>query len=137
MEEDYSDIIQLKHPEPKGHQRMSMQARAAQFAPFAALTGHSAAIAETARYTEEELIPERDRLAQLDIKLKRLLSIQDKKATICVTFFLPDTRKNGGSYQQVTDNFLRLDINTHSLVMTSGLSIDIRHITDIQLPEDL
>ncbi len=54
MKDTYDDIINLPHYEPKYHPRMSMQSRAAQFAPFAALTGHDAAIKETSRKQQEE-----------------------------------------------------------------------------------
>ena len=73
MKGKYDDIINLPHPESKKHPRMSLQDRAAQFSPFAALTGHSAAIDETARLTERKLELNEEKKAELDRMWQYLL----------------------------------------------------------------
>ena len=93
----YDDIINLPHHVSKTRTLMSMENRAAQFAPFAALTGHDAAIAETARLTSEK--PELS-LEELDRLSRRLAYAVEKDAIVTITFFQPDAFKNGGSYSQ-------------------------------------
>ena len=129
--DDYSDIIMLPHPEPRGRRRMSMQARAAQFAPFAALTGHSEAIAETARMTEEEILLYEDNLVLLNRTIKELIPLLDSRPEVSITYFEPDERKSGGSYKHVTGVVLKIDETTHSLVLEGGLQIEIKHIIDL------
>ena len=87
----YDDIIDLPHYEPK-HKRMTMENRAAQFAPFAALTGHGAAIAETARLTDSMT----ELSADEQIRLSRILNYAyEKHLEINLTYFIPDARKAG------------------------------------------
>lgn len=93
----YDDIINLPHHVSKTRTPMSMENRAAQFAPFAALTGHDAAIAETARLTSEK--PELS-TEELDKLSRRLVYAIEKDATIRITYFQPDSFKHGGSYCQ-------------------------------------
>lgn len=102
----YDDIINLPHHVSKTRKPMSMESRAAQFAPFAALTGHDAAIAETARLTSEK--PELS-LEELDKLSRRLVYAIEKDATINITFFQPDASKHGGSYKQVVGKVKKID----------------------------
>lgn len=102
----YDDIINLPHHVSKTRKPMSMESRAAQFAPFAALTGHEAAIAETARLTSEK--PELS-LEELDKLSRRLVYAIEKDATINITFFQPDASKHGGSYKQVVGKVKKID----------------------------
>jgi len=131
MTDDYKDIIGLPHPEPHGRQRMSMQARAAQFAPFAALTGHSDAMAETARLTEDEVCLYEDNLAQLDQKLQELLSRSGERPSVTITYFEPDARKSGGSYRQATGFIQKVDDFSHTLTLDNGLIIELNRIVDL------
>ena len=91
----YDDIIDLPHPTSARHPRMPMRDRAAQFSPFAALTGHGAAIAETARLTDQKIELAEDEKAVLDQKLRLLLETGGEGT---FTWFLPDAKKEGGSY---------------------------------------
>ncbi len=131
--DDYSDIINLPHPEPQYRQRMSMQARAAQFAPFAALTGHDAAIEETARLTEEEINLCEDDQARLDQQMSLLLSMLDKRPLVTITYFIPDVHKKGGCYKSVTSIVQKVDDYTNTLTLEDGEKIEIRHIIDIRM----
>lgn len=101
MNHPYDDIFNLPHHVSERHPQMSMYNRAAQFAPFAALTGHDSAITEAARLTEaEEELSESD-AEVLNRKLAYLQSL-DEKPTISVTYFVPDDKKEGGSYHTAT-----------------------------------
>ena len=88
---------------------MSLYDRAAQFSPFAALTGHSAAIAETGRLTDQRMELDEYEMAQVDAELQRLQELLPGRPTASITYFVPDERKNGGSYQTVTGEVKRID----------------------------
>lgn len=130
---DYSDIIDLPHIEPQNRQRMSMQARAAQFAPFAALTGHSAAIEETARRTEDEMELCEDDRSLLDRKMSLLLSRLEERPQVTLTYFAPDALKKGGSYKSVTGIVQKVDDYNRILTLESGTKIEMQHIVGIQI----
>ena len=101
MKHPYDDIIDLPHHVSERHPQMSMYNRAAQFAPFAALTGHNAAITEAARLTEAEQELSESDAEVLNRKLAYLQSL-DEKPSISVTYFVPDDKKEGGSYHTAT-----------------------------------
>lgn len=128
----YSDIIDLPHVEPFNRQRMSMQARAAQFAPFAALTGHSAAIEETARRTEDEVDLCEDDRTLLDQKMNEFLSHLEDRPQVSFTYFVPDALKKGGSYKSSTGIVQKVDDYTRTLTLEGGERIEIGRIIDIQ-----
>ena len=90
MSGSYDAIINLPHPTSERHPRMSVQDRAAQFSPFSALTGHAAAIAETARLTERRMELDEDTKAELDRKQACLLEHIGEQPEVTVTWFQPD-----------------------------------------------
>ena len=98
MTEKYSDIINFPHPNPQNHIRMSISARAAQFAPFAALTGHSDAIIETARLTDNKIELDESIKGAINQKLMTLKTNLKKCPIVTITFFSPDKKKAGGRY---------------------------------------
>ena len=102
MSGKYDDIINLPHPTSQNHPRMSLHDRAAQFSPFAALTGHHAAIAETGRLTDQRIELDESEIARVDAALQHLQELLPERPTVSITYFVPDERKNGGSYQTVT-----------------------------------
>ena len=122
----YDDIINL--PYPRKLQKMSNYDRAAQFAPFAALTGHGEAIAETARITESALELSDDGIAMLNEKLRRL----EPGEKVTVLYFQPDSRKAGGAYVRYTGIVKKLDDYAGNLVMAEGAEIPFSRIADIQ-----
>lgn len=134
IEENYSDIINLPHPEPpQRHQRMSMMARAAQFAPFAALTGHDDAIAETARLTEHKIELDgvlNDELNEAFVLLQERIN---SHPVIEVKHFVPDARKQGGSYHTISGAVKRLNLDNHYLIMTDGTAIPIANIISLKI----
>ena len=90
----YDDIINLPHPTSVKHPRMPLSDRAAQFAPFAALSGHSTALAETARLTDQRMELDEDARAVLDLKQQLLLERIKEQPEIMVTWFQPDEKKD-------------------------------------------
>ena len=132
MTDDYSDIINLPHHVSKNHPQMSREARAAQFAPFAALTGYDDVIHETARLTDEQVELEEYDSERLNRKFAELMTILDDHPEITVSYFLPDERKAGGSYTTVSGTVKKIDTYEHLLWMDDGTEIPIVDIIDIQ-----
>lgn len=135
MSEKYDDIMGLPHPEPVNHQRMSMMARAAQFAPFAALTGHDAAIAETGRYTHQQVEVSDTIADELDRTIAVLHESIALHPRVQVTHFVPDSRKEGGSYHTVTATVGRIDLDNHTITLEPGIVIGLCNIISIVIVE--
>lgn len=128
----YEDIIHLSHHVSPKRPQMSMKDRAAQFAPFAALTGHEEAVRETARLTDSKIELDENEIQLLDQKLQ-YLEAQAKQPVIEITYFLPDQRKSGGAYVDVQGRIKRIDPYSHSLRMEDGTEIPITDILKIDL----
>lgn len=128
----YEDILDLPHHVSKTRPQMSMLDRAAQFSPFAALTGYDAAIKETGRLTDEKIEMDEDTKAALDMKQAYLIEIIDEQPEIFITYFLPDTKKSGGAYVTVTGNLKRYDEYERLLILTDGKKIPMDDIADIE-----
>ena len=127
----YDDILYLNRPESR-HPRMSRENRAAQFAPFAALTGYEACIEEEGRLTERRRDREEDSRALLDEKLRILRNRISEKPEIEVTWFCPDTRKAGGSYRTACARALKLDAYHAVCLLEDGSEIPVREIFDMK-----
>lgn len=127
----YDDIIQMPHHVSATRKRMSMLDRAAQFSPFAALTGYDAAIRETGRLTENAIDLDVDSKAILNEKLQNLSALQEAQPEITVTYFVPDERKNGGAYVTVTGKVKKVDPYEQVLLMTDGTAVCFRRILEI------
>ena len=136
MSGTYDDIIALPHPEPRTHPRMSLHDRAAQFSPFAALTGHSAAIAETGRLTASRITLDESEIARVDAALQRLRELLPQAPAVSITYFVPDERKAGGSYQTVTGTVRRIDTVNSVLLLTDQRAIPIPDIFNVTVQED-
>ena len=106
--------------------------RAAQFSPFAALTGYDDAIKETGRLTDEKIEMDEDRKAALDMKQAYLIEMIDEQPEISITYFLPDAKKSGGAYVTVTGNLKRFDEYERLLILTDGKKIPMDDIADIE-----
>ena len=128
----YDDIINLPHHVSSTRPHMSIEERAAQFSPFAALTGHEDAIKETARPTEREIILDENELEILDEKLKAILSDKSDNKNIIVVYYVPDENKNGGKYVECSGRVKKMDEYRHVLVMEDGTEINVGRIADIQ-----
>jgi len=127
----YDDIINLPHHESKKHSRMSLEARSAQFAPFAALTGYDEAIKETARQTDKRIEINEELKKFLNEKLKLIKKEIQKKPKIIVTYFVPDSKKEGGKYITVKGNVIKIDEYKKKMILENNTEISISEIIDI------
>ena len=122
----YEDIVNLPHHVSKTHPPMPMAKRAAQFAPFAALTGYGDAIAETARFTDNMVTLDESAIDELERKLREAV-MMDKNITI--TCFVPDEKKDGGSYVSVSGRIHKMEPGI--IVMDSGVRIPVERIREL------
>lgn len=133
MSGKYDDIIHLPRHVSKKHARMSRLDRAAQFSPFAALTGFDATIAETGRLTDGSIQLEEDRKQMLNETLRQILEVIGTQPQVRITYFLHDDRKEGGAYVTVCGRVKKIDAFAHTVVLTDRTAISIDLITEIQL----
>ena len=131
MSGKYGDIIDLPHPTSQNHSRMSLHDRAAQFSPFAALTGHHAAIAETGRLTDQRIELDESESARVDAELQHLQELLPERPTGSITYFVPDERTTGGSYRTVTGEVKRIDTVGGVIQMMDRREITIEEVFSI------
>lgn len=131
-EHRYDDIINLPHPVSTKHPHMAPIDRAAQFSPFAALTGHDAAIEEMARLTEERAQLDENSKELLDVRLQVLREHLTERPEVTFTFFEPDERKSGGSYVSVTGKVKKIDAYEVKIMLDNGIGIFIDDIVAIE-----
>lgn len=128
----YDDIINLPNPTSKNHPRMSLHDRAAQFAPFAALTGHDAAIKETARLTDERLELSDEVIMKLNDQLNMIRDNIGTEQEISITYFVPDDKKSGGAYLTHSGIVKKIDEFERKLIMQDETVIPTEQISVIQ-----
>ncbi len=131
MEPKYRDIASLPHPTSKTREPMSRQRRAAQFAPFAAVVGHEAAVAETARLTERRRELEEDALAELDRRWREVCASAERQPLVEITYFVPDARKDGGAYRTVKGRLTAYHRDENTVCVNDTL-IPLADVTDIR-----
>ena len=129
----YDDIIHLPHHVSAARPRMSPHDRAAQFSPFAALTGYEAVISETGRLTDCRVELSEDRLAELDRVQRLIASRIGEQPAVTVTWFADDERKVGGQYITAVGNVCRLDTYNRQLLMTDGTRIPLDDIFQLTM----
>lgn len=132
-EHKYDDIINLPRPVSKRHAPMSNIDRAAQFSPFAALTGFDGTIQETARLTDGQAELDESSKAELNEKLQLILESIDTQPQVTITYFQNDERKSGGAYISVTGRVKKIDPYSRCVVMTDGSTVSIDRICDIEI----
>ena len=132
MSGKYDDILHLSHPTSKKHPRMPISDRAAIFSPFAALSGHGAAIAETARLTEQKIELDEDTKAELDRRQAVLLEHMDERPELTVTWFQRDEKKDGGAYLTTTGRLKKLRELERILVLTDGTEISLEDVVTLE-----
>lgn len=130
MSGPYDDIIGLPHPTSERHPRMPIANRAAQFSPFAALTGYEDAVKETARLTDARAELTEEEKSALDAKLRLLAG--PANGEVSLTCFQPDGRKAGGAYFTVTSAVKKIDSFAREVVLTDGRRIPVDDIVDVQ-----
>ena len=128
----YDDIINLPHYTSSKRPRMAMIDRAAQFSPFAALTGYDAAVKETARLTEDRVELDEYQKSALNERLQILQERLSNAPVISITYFVPDERKSGGAYCTETGVIKKFDYYERAVIMRSGTHIPIDEIIGIE-----
>lgn len=132
MKNSYDDIIHLPHPTSTAHARMSTASRAAQFAPFSALTGHDAAVKETARLTDRQTELEEGELANLNSKLRILADHRAERPEVSIIYFRPDTKKAGGAYVSTTGIVKKVDDFEGVITLVNGEHISFEYVLKIE-----
>lgn len=128
----YDDIINMPHYQSKKHPQMSIYMRAAQFSPFAALTGFEEQTEETARLTDERIELDENKRAELDEKLNELMSYDNlMDVKVSITYFEEDLLKSGGKYREVHVNIKKIDAINRCIVLDDRSKILIDDIYDI------
>lgn len=130
--ENYDDIINLPHHVSATRPQMSMIDRAAQFSPFAALTGYDAAIKETGRLTDEKIELDEESLNILNMKFQILVDSLADEPEVTFTYFKPDERKSGGSYVGLTGTVKKVDDFERLIVTQNGTKIPMDDILNIE-----
>lgn len=127
----YEDIIDLPHHVSKVHTPMSMTERAAQFSPFAALTGYDSAIRETARLTDEKAVLDNSELILIN---SLILDAFENTREISIVYFVKDERKkNGGRYEDITGFIRKIDDYEGRLIMSDGTLIPLEDIVKAEI----
>ena len=134
MSGPYDDILHLSRPVSQSHPPMSRADRAAQFSPFAALTGYEDAVRETARLTQGRLELTDEEKASIDGVLQALSVHLSEHPFVIVTYFLPDEKKDGGAYVTVSGCLRRIDVLARQLLLLDGTQIPIDDISQLQCP---
>ena len=130
-DKQYDDIINLPHHVSKKHPQMSLYARSAQFAPFAALTGYEDAVKETARETSQRIEIDEESKLILDSKLQIILEQIKTKPEVAITYFVPDLKKDGGAYITVNGIIKKIDMYNQYICLVDNTEIPINDIIDI------
>ena len=131
MKTPYDDIIHLPHHVSQNHPQMPHRDRAAQFAPFAALTGYEAAVGETARQTTERRELDAQETAELNRRLTDLAARLPDHPEVTVEYFVPDDRKAGGAYVTMTGVVRHISVAEKTLVMEDGTVISLEDVDSV------
>jgi len=131
----YDDIIYTPWPRLTKRARMSLEDRAAQFAPFAALTGYDAVLAETARLTQNPVFLTEESLEELNAQLRRAQARLDAQPGVRLTVYYEDENKAGGRFETVAGNLKKIDGYLGGLVLTDGREIPFFRICDLELDD--
>lgn len=129
--ENYDDIINMPHHVSEKHPRLSMEQRAAQFAPFAALTGYSDAVKETARVTEDRIELDDEEKDIIDNKLREIQNKLQSNPKATITYFVSDLKKSGGEYVTIIGTIKKIDEYKQCLILNDKSIIPINDIIEI------
>lgn len=128
----YDEIINIPHFDPIYHKRMSITERAAQFSSFAALTGYSESVKETARITKSMKELSEDMKYEIDMKLQLIETHIKEKPEISVVYFIKDKKKTGGNYLEYTGTIRRIDKVGGKIIFSDKTTISLSDIIDIK-----
>lgn len=129
---NYDDIIDLPHHVSETHPPMSRADRAAQFSPFAALTGYDTAVRETARVTERRIELDEGVKAELNARLNCILEHLSEHPQVSITYFVPDEKKSGGAYRTVTGAVRKLDGFAKTLTLVDGTVVPVEEMIHVE-----
>ena len=129
----YDDIINLPYKKSTARKQMSVSDRAAQFAPFAALTGHDEAIQETARLTNKRIYLDEYEIEELNRKILILKDREKENPKISVTYFVPDIKKDGGEHVTKSGNLKRIKDTEQMVVFCDGSEVFVKNIIGITI----
>ena len=132
MNNRYDEIMGLPHHVSKTRPQMPMSDRAAQFAPFAALTGYDSAIKETGRLTDERIELDEEALTALDRKYQLLMDTLDDAPEVTIIYFQPDERKAGGQYVSATGTVKKVDTFGRRIILQDGTRIPLDSVFDLR-----
>ena len=131
MNGKYDEIMGLPHHVSKTRPQMPMSDRAAQFAPFAALTGYDSAIKETGRLTDERIALDEGALTALNMRYQLLMDALDEEPEVEITYFKPDERKAGGKYVSAVGAVKKIDDFERRITMQDGAKIPMDEVLSI------
>lgn len=131
----YNDMIDLPHHVSERHPQMDRLSRAAQFIPFAALSGYDDAIEEESRQTDERIELTEERIADINRKLFALMNDVNKHPAVRISYFEADQRKPGGAYHTVAGVIKKMFISEKIILLNNDLAIPFSDITEIE-PEE-
>ena len=128
---NYDDIINLPHHVSTKHPPLSIEQRAAQFAPFAALTGYEEAVKETSRFTEDKIELNDEEKAIIDSKIREIKNKLNSNPKVTITYFIPDSKKTGGAYVTIMGNVKKIDEYKQCLILNDKSIVPIKEIIEI------
>lgn len=131
----YADMLSLPHPVSSKHPRMSVHDRAAQFAPFAALTGYEDAIGEAGRLTEHPVFLTESAVEELNLALQALAAQLPQRPNVMLTWYRPDERKAGGAIINITGIVKKIDSYHQLLLLEDGTKVPLQALLQLQFPD--
>lgn len=134
---DYEDIIHLPHHVSSVHPHMPVSDRAAQFAPFAALTGYGDVIKETARQTDKKPELSEDERQELNYKIQLACALPGEKPELVLTYFVPDEKKSGGACHTARGKIRRIDPDAGQIILEDGMRIQLDCVVDIDSEKNI
>lgn len=127
----YDDIINLQHHVSTKHPRLSVEQRAAQFAPYSALSGYGDAIKETSRITENKIELSDDEKSKIDNILQQIMKEISNKPKVTITYFIPDMKKKGGKYNTQVADIKKVDKFKQIIILEDKTEIPIQDVIKI------
>ena len=129
----YDDIIDLPHHVSRRHPPLDRDSYAAQFSPFAALTGYDGIVAESARATNSRIELDDEVKEWISGKLSFILSHPEDEKTVSITYFIPDRKKEGGEYVTAVGTIAGFEELTRNIRMSDGTEIELDEVTDFRI----
>lgn len=133
----YGDIIELPRHISKRHTPMNIQNRAAQFAPFSALTGHNDEVMEKARLTEDFILLDESQIEAINNDLNYIINNFNSIDTIYIKYFIKDEKKHGGRYESKKQGVKKIDAYKNLIILKDNTKINFENILEIKVEENI